>query len=82
MSILWDVFTNFVTVGLIVCMLAFSRQAFWTDAKTLGVVGLIITVYNFAMMPVIGLLSLIFTKPTTGVNVTYFSSLLIGKQPG
>lgn len=76
-SILWDVFTNMVTVAIIVIMLAFSRQPFWADANTVAVIGMLFTVYNVAMMPVICLTSLIFSKPTTGVNVIFFGSLII-----
>lgn len=78
-SILWDVFTNMATVVLIVLMLASSRQTFWSDAKTLGVISLLFTMFNVAMMPVICLTSLIFTKPTTGLNVVFFVSLIISK---
>ncbi|XP_037034194.1 ATP-binding cassette sub-family A member 3-like isoform X1 [Bradysia coprophila] len=76
-SILWDVLTHMVTVVLIVVMTAFSRQPFWAEANTLAVIGLLFTMYNFAMIPVICLTSLIFSKPTTGMNVIYFGSLVI-----
>lgn len=78
-SILWDVLTNMVTVVLIVAMIAISRQNFWSDANTLGVITVLFIMYNVAMMPVICLASLIFTKPTTGLNVIYFAGMIISK---
>lgn len=78
-SIVWDVFTSMATVVLIVIMLAVSRQSFYSDANTLGVIALLFIMFNVAMMPFICLASLIFTKPTTGVNVIFFANMIIGK---
>lgn len=78
-SILWDVLTNMVTVVLIVIMLAVGQREFYSNASTLGVIALLLIMFNVAMMPVICLASLIFKKPTTGVNVMFFASLIICK---
>ncbi|KAG4068832.1 hypothetical protein HA402_004980 [Bradysia odoriphaga] len=76
-SVLLDVLTNMATVTLIVVMIAFSRQPFWAEANTLAVIGTLFTMYNFAMMPVICLTSLIFSKSVTGMTVLSFGSLII-----
>lgn len=78
-SIFWDVLTNMITVVLFVVILAISRHKFWSDANTLVVIALLLTMFNVAMMPVICLASLIFKKPTTGVNVVFFLNLIISE---
>lgn len=69
-----------VTIVLIVAMIAVSRQHFWSDANTLGVLAILFIMYNVAMMPIICLVSLIFSKPTTGLNVIYFAGMIISKR--
>lgn len=78
-SILWDVFTNMSTVLLIVIMLLTSQHHFWSEANIVGIIALLLIGFNFAMMPIVCLASLIFTKPTTGVNVLSFAGLFICK---
>lgn len=78
-SILWDILTSMITIALIIIMLALSQRNYWSNASTLAIVFLILVLFNYAMIPIICLASLIFSKPTTGVNVLTFASIIICK---
>lgn len=77
-SIAWDLLTNTITVLIIIFMLILGQRDQWNSPKDLAIVFLILELYNFAMMPLICIFSLIFTKPTTGMNVVSIFSLIIG----
>lgn len=78
-SILWDLFTNSITILVIIIMLAIGQHDGWKSPGDLSVVFLLLFLYNFAMMPVICIFSLMFSKPTTGTNVVTIVSIIFGK---
>lgn len=79
-SIIWDLFTNSITIFIVIIMLAFGQNEHWCKPGELAIVFLILFLYNFAMMPVICLLSLIFSKPTTGMNVVSIANTILSKS--
>lgn len=78
-SILWDILTNCITILIIIFMLAIGVQDQWKSAEELFSVLVILVLYNFAMMPIIGILSLFFTKPIFALIVISAFNLLIGE---
>lgn len=79
-SILWDVLTNCITISIIIIMLILGQHEHWKSFSELGIVFLILLFYNIAMMPVICVLSLIFTKPTMGMNVISIFNFSMSKS--
>ncbi|XP_031625623.1 ATP-binding cassette sub-family A member 3-like [Contarinia nasturtii] len=75
-SILWDLLTNTITICIIIIMLILGQHEHWKSPSELAIVFLILFVYKFAMIPIICLASLIFTKPTTGMNVISFGNII------
>lgn len=53
----------------------------WNSPKELSIVFLILFLYNLSMMPIICILSLIFSKPSTGMNVLSILNMIISKCP-
>lgn len=78
-SIIWDLLTNCVTIIIILFILVLGQHDQWKSISELSLVFLILLMYNFAMMPVICLLSLLFTKPSFGMNVISISNFVISK---
>lgn len=78
-SILWDLFTNLITICIIIIMLILGQHDQWKSFGELSIVFLILLLYNFAMMPVICILSLIFSKPSTGMNVLSIGNMIVSK---
>lgn len=78
-SILWDLFTISITISIIIVMLAIGQHEHWRTPGELSIVFLILFMYNFAMNPIICLLSLVFSKPTTGMNVLSIANMVLRK---
>lgn len=78
-SILWDILTNCITILIIIFMLAIGLQDQWKSADELFSVFVILVFYNFAILPIICILSLFFTKPIFGLIVISAFNLLIGR---
>lgn len=78
-SIMWDLLTNCITIFIIIIMLILGQHDYWKSPMELAIVFLILFLYNFAMMPVICILSLIFTKPSIGMNVISIFNFVISK---
>lgn len=75
-SILWDLLTNCITIILIIILVALSDHDDWK--QELGTIFLLMFFYNFAMVPWICLLSLIFSKPSLGMVIVTFSNFVFG----
>lgn len=78
-SILWDWITSAIIVALIILTLAFGQQKQIHSFDELAAVALILLIYNFAMIPVVCIWSLIFTKPSLGRTVVSIFNVIIGK---
>lgn len=76
MSILWDLLTNCITIILIIILVASKNDDDWKHQ--LGTIFLLMFVYNLAMIPLICLLSLIFSKPSLGMVVVTFLNFVFG----
>lgn len=79
-SIVWDLLTNCITSAIIIFLLILGQHDQWKSISELSIVFLILLMYNFAMMPVICLLSLLFSKPSLGMNVISISNFVISKS--
>lgn len=78
-SIIWDLLTNCITIFIIVFLLLLGQHDQWKSISELSLVFLILLLYNFAMMPVICLLSLLFSKPSLGMNVISIANFVVSK---
>lgn len=77
-SILWDILSNVVTIIIIIFMLALSQQSEWKSFSDLAIVFLILFLYNFAMIPIMCVFSLFFTKPSLGKTFVIVFNLVGG----
>lgn len=80
-SILWDLFTNCITIAIIITMVVLntsdgSQASEWKNAC--GIIFLVIFMYNFAMMPMICLFSLAFHNPALGMCVVSIINIVFG----
>lgn len=78
-SILWDLLMSIITICVILIMLIIGQHPYWRSPSELAIVFLILFMYKFAMIPIICLLSLVFSKPTTGMNVISFANIILSK---
>lgn len=79
-SILWDVITICVTIAIIVGILAAGKNEQWKDPTVLGYLALILIMCSIAMIPLVCILSLIFTKPSLGTSAVSIFSFVICKH--
>lgn len=78
-SILWDLLTCLITNIIIVTLLAFGQHKNFSSASELAIVFSALSAYNIGMAPIICILSLIFSKPTTGMNIISILNMVIGE---
>lgn len=78
-SILWDILANIITIIIIIVMLALSQRSEWKTFSDLSVLFVILLFYNIAMIPLICLVSLIFSKPTLGKTLLIIFNLVAGE---
>lgn len=77
-SIVWDILTSLITSFIIVLMLALGNHQNWNSFSDLALAFSIFLAYNFAMMPIICVFSLFFTKPSTGMIVIFTLNVAFG----
>lgn len=78
-SILWDLLSSLITVVGIIILMALSQHEYWSDFDTLTIVFSVLVAFFCAMIPVVCLASLIFSKPTNALNILTGLGMTLGE---
>lgn len=79
-SILWDLITICITIGIIVGTLLLSKNAQWKNPTVLGYLPLVLFMCSIAMIPLVCILSLMLSKPSLGTSIVFTFSIILGKH--
>lgn len=78
-SMLWDLLTFTFTIIIIIIVLAISQHSGFKSFIDLSQLFLILFTYALAMMPILFLISLVFSQPSTAVSVISIVNTIISK---